>query len=200
MITVQGEPDAVVVGAGPNGLAGALRLAAAGLRVRVVERAGTPGGGLRSEPLTRPGFVHDLCSAAHPMAAASPFFREFDVASQGVRLVFPEVPYAHPLDGGRAALSLPSVDETAARFGADAAAYRRLMTPLVEHGEDVVDYFLGSSFRRPPTRGLPQLALFGGNGVPSVRRMTRTWFGTDGAPRAARRGRGARHAAVDPAR
>jgi len=105
---VNGQPDAVVVGAGPNGLAAALRLAAAGLRVRVVERSDEPGGGTRSDALTLPGFMHDLCSAAHPMAAASPFFREFDLAAHGVRLLFPEVQYAHPLDGGRAAVALPS--------------------------------------------------------------------------------------------
>src|SRR4051812_45842502 len=105
---MNGAPDAVVVGAGPNGLAAALRLAAAGLRVRVVERNLRVGGGLSSEELTLPGFVHDVCSAAHPMAAAAPFFREFDLAAHGVRLVFPEVQYAHPLDGGRAAVALPS--------------------------------------------------------------------------------------------
>jgi phytoene dehydrogenase-like protein len=100
MITVNGQPDAVVVGAGPNGLAAALRLAAAGLRVRVVERNYEPGGGMRSDALTLPGFVHDLCSAAHPMAAASPFFREFDLASRGVRLLFPRSPTPIPWRAG----------------------------------------------------------------------------------------------------
>jgi phytoene dehydrogenase-like protein len=180
---VNEQPDAVVVGAGPNGLAAALRLAAAGLRVRVLERGDEPGGGVRSDALTLPGFVHDLCSAAHPMAAASPFFREFDLASRGVRLLFPKVPYAHPLDGGRAAVALPSVEETAARFGEDAGAYRRLMEAVLAEGQDVVDYFLGSSFRRLPTRGIGSLAFLGANGLLSVRRLTRTWFHTDG-PRA----------------
>jgi phytoene dehydrogenase-like protein len=183
MITVNGQPDAVVVGAGPNGLAAALRLAAAGLRVQVVERSDQPGGGVRSDALTLPGFLHDLCSAAHPMAAASPFFREFDLAGRDVRLLFPEIPYAHPLDGGGAAVALRSVEETAARFGVDAGPYRRLMGAVLEHGQDVVDYFLASSFRRPPTRGLGSLAFFGANGLLSVRRLTRTWFDTDG-PRA----------------
>jgi phytoene dehydrogenase-like protein len=178
---VTAQPDAVVVGAGPNGLAAALRLAAAGLRVRVVERAERPGGGARSEALTLPGFVHDLCSAVHPMAAASPFFREFDLAAHGVRLLRPEVAFAHPLDGGRAGIALPSLEETAARLGDDAAAYRRLLGPLVARGDAVVDFFLGSSFRRPPTRGFGAVAWFGGNGLPSVRTLTRRWFATDEA-------------------
>ena len=98
---MNGTPDAVVVGAGPNGLAAALRLAAAGLSVRVVERGDRPGGGMRTEEHIRPGYWHDICSTVHPMAAAAPFFREFDLASRGVRLVQPEINFAHPLDGGR---------------------------------------------------------------------------------------------------
>src|ERR1700710_1383839 len=87
MIGMNGSPDAVVVGSGPNGLAAALRLAAAGLWVRVVERNHSVGGGIRSDQLTLPGFTHDLCASVHPMAAASPFFRDFDLAAHGVRLV-----------------------------------------------------------------------------------------------------------------
>ena len=90
--------DAVVVGSGPNGLAAALTLARAGLSVEVFEAAPTAGGGCRTEQLTLPGFVHDVCSTVHPLLAASPFFRE--LALPGVRLLTPEVAYAHPLDGG----------------------------------------------------------------------------------------------------
>ena len=122
---MNGEPDAVVVGAGPNGLAAALRLSAAGLRVRVVDAAEHPGGGMRTEELMRPGFAHDVCSTVQPMAAAAPFFREWDPESRGVRLVQPEINFAHPLDGGGAALSFRSLEETAARLGSDGAAYRR---------------------------------------------------------------------------
>jgi phytoene dehydrogenase-like protein len=178
---VNGAPDAVVVGSGPNGLAAALRLAAAGLRVQVVERNERIGGGLSSEELTLPGFVHDVCSAAHPMAAAAPFFREFDLAAHGVRLLFPEVQYAHPLDGGRAGVALRSLEETAARLGPDEQAYRRLLGPILRDGQAVVDYFLSSAFRRLPTRGLPGLAWFGANGLLSVNRLTRSWFDTDEA-------------------
>ena len=136
---MNGKPDAVVVGSGPNGLAAALRMAAAGLRVQVVEAAERPGGGMRTEELMRPGYRHDVCSIVQPMAAAAPFFREFDLAGRGVRLVQPEINYAHPLDGGRASVALRSLEETAARLGPDGPAYRRLFEPLVEHGQDVVD-------------------------------------------------------------
>ncbi len=122
-------PDAVVVGSGPNGLAAAITLARAGLTVDVFEGAATPGGGCRTEELTLPGFHHDVCSAVHPLAAASPFFLGTDLAARGVRLLAPKVAFAHPLDGGRAAAVSGSVDETAAGLGADAAAYRRLMAP-----------------------------------------------------------------------
>jgi phytoene dehydrogenase-like protein len=175
------QPDAVVVGSGPNGLAAALRLAAAGLRVRVVERAEKPGGGMRTEELTLPGYRHDTCSTVHPMGAAAPFFREFDLASRGVRLLHPEVAYAHPLDGGRAAVSRRSLEATAAGLGADAGSYRRLFEPLVEHGDDVIDFFLTSQLRRPPTRSVAQVLKFALNGLPNVRWLARRHFDTEEA-------------------
>jgi phytoene dehydrogenase-like protein len=176
---MNGTPDAVVVGSGPNGLAAALRLSAAGLRVRVVERAERPGGGMRTEELIRPGFLHDVCSTVQPMAAAAPFFREFDLPSRGVRLVQPEVCYAHPLDGGRAAVSLRSLEDTADGLGADGEAYRRLFAPLVEHGDDVIDFFLSSRLRRPPTRSVPQVTKFALNALPNVRRLAHRHFDTE---------------------
>ena len=178
---MNGTPDAVVVGSGPNGLAGALRLAAAGLRVQVVEAAARPGGGMRTEELMRPGFFHDVCSTVQPMAAAGPFFREFDPESRGVRLVLPEINFAHPLDGGRAALSVRSLEETAAGLGVDAAAYRRLFGPLVEHGTDVVDFFLTSRLRRLPTRSVPQITKFALDGLPHVRWLANRYFVTEEA-------------------
>jgi phytoene dehydrogenase-like protein len=167
------------VGSGPNGLAAALRLSAAGLRVQVVEKADRPGGGMRTEELTRPGYRHDVCSTVQPMAAAAPFFREFDLPSRGVRLVQPEICYAHPLDGGRAAVSRRSLEDTAAGLGEDAAAYRRLFEPLVDHGTDVIDFFLTSQLRRPPTRSVAQVVHFTLNGLPNVRWLARRYFGTD---------------------
>jgi phytoene dehydrogenase-like protein len=150
-----GDADAIVVGSGPNGLAAAVTLAAAGLRVHVIEGAASPGGGCRTEELTLPGFRHDVCSTAHPLALASPFFRRFDPAAWGVRFAHPQVVYAHPLDGGRAAVVTRSVTDTAAGLGRDEAAYRRLMQPLADGGNAVADAVL-SSMRRPP---LPSRAL-----------------------------------------
>lgn len=173
---MNGTPDAVVVGSGPNGLAAALRLSAAGLRVRVVERMPRPGGGMRTEELIRPGYRHDVCSSVQPMAAAAPFFREFDLASRGVRLVHPEICYAHPLDGGRAALARRGVDETADGLGVDRDAYRRLFGPLVEHGQDVIDFFLTSQLRRPPTRSVAEVTRFALAGLPNVRWLAHRTF------------------------
>ena len=107
--------DAVVVGAGPNGLAAAIALARAGLSVRVIEAAETVGGGARSAALTLPGFVHDVCSAVYPMTVASPFLRTLPLKEHGLEWVQPPTPFAHPLDGGTAATLERSVDATAAR-------------------------------------------------------------------------------------
>ena len=92
--------DVVVIGSGPNGLAAAITCARAGLDVLLVEAAGTVGGGSRSAALTLPGYVHDVCSAIHPLAVVSPFFRNVPLADHGLEWAFPDVPLAHPLDGG----------------------------------------------------------------------------------------------------
>ena len=123
--------DAVVVGSGPNGLAAAVTLAGAGLSVAVIEGAATAGGGCRTESLTATGFRNDVCSAVHAFVEAAPFFRQpcFDRLRDSLR--YPEVPFANPLDGGRAAAAFRSVEETAASLGPDGPAYRRLLGPLV---------------------------------------------------------------------
>lgn len=137
------------MGAGPNGLASAITLARAGLAVDVYERADTAGGGCRTAELTLPGFRHDVCSAVHPLAAASPFFATIDLATHGVELLYPKVAFAHPLDDGRAAALRPSVGETADGLGLDARRYRRLMEPLVRDADVIVRQFLA------PLRSLP---------------------------------------------
>ncbi len=153
----EGDYDACVVGSGPNGLAGAVTLARAGLRVLVLEGSEQPGGGCRTEPLTLPGFWHDTCSTAHPLALASPFFRDFDPEAHGVRLLQPRVVYAQALDDGRAAVVRRSLEETASGLGRDGPAYQRLFGPLSRRGRELADWLL-SAQRRPPS---PRLALTG---------------------------------------
>ncbi len=157
------EPDAVVVGSGPNGLAAALTLARAGLQVQVFEGANEPGGGCRTDELTLPGFAHDVCSTVQGLVAASPFFAVSDLAARGVRLLVPEVAAAHPLDGGRAAAVAGSVAETASRLGADAGAYRRLMEPLERNADAVLSLAL-SPLRSLPARPVAA-ARFGALGL-----------------------------------
>jgi len=126
------NPDAVVVGSGPNGLAAAIVLARAGLRTVIREAAPGVGGGLRSEPLTLPGFVHDVCAAVHPLGRSSPFFRSLPLHEFGLEWVEPPAALAHPLDGGTAALLERSLDETAGGLGPGGAGWRRLIGPFVE--------------------------------------------------------------------
>ena len=137
--------DAVVVGTGPNGLAAAITLARAGRSVLVVEAARTVGGGVRTAELTLPGFRHDVCSAIHPMAKASPFFGELPLAEHGLELVDPPAPLAHPLDDGTAVMLERSVEETAGGLGPDADAYRKLMGPLVDRSDRLVPFLQGRS-------------------------------------------------------
>jgi phytoene dehydrogenase-like protein len=135
--------DAVIVGAGPNGLAAGITIARAGKSVLVLEAKETIGGGTRSAELTLPGFVHDICSALHPLGVASPFFRDLPLAQYGLEWVFPPACLAHPLDDGTAVLVEGSIDATAANLGPDAARYRRLMGPLVAGWQGLLGDLLG---------------------------------------------------------
>ncbi|MCO6010471.1 NAD(P)/FAD-dependent oxidoreductase [Actinoallomurus purpureus] len=154
------EVDAVVVGAGPNGLTAAVTLARAGLTVRVYEAAAEVGGGTRTEELTLPGFRHDVCSAVHPLGAGSPAFRALSLERHGVTWVEPAIPLAHPFPDGSAAILARSVAETAAVLGHDGATYRRLIGPFLGRWNDLAPDVL-----RAQLAGLPKdpllLARFG---------------------------------------
>ena len=146
-------PDAVVVGAGPNGLAAAIHIARAGHSVAVYEANNEIGGGARSAELTLPGFVHDVCSAIQPLAAMSPFFNGAPLDKHGLEWIQPDAPLAHPLDDGSAVLLERSVEQTAAGLGADGAGYRGLVSPLVARWQQ-----LATELLRPVTH-LPRHPL-----------------------------------------
>ncbi len=149
------NPDAIIIGSGPNGLAAAIELARHELSVRVLEAHETAGGGTRSAALTLPGFTHDICAAVHPFAAASPFFSGLALERHGLRWIHPPIALAHPLDGGRAAALYGSVTRTAEGLEGDADAYRDLMSSLIENWGRIRDLFLSPP--RPPRHPLTAL-------------------------------------------
>ena len=146
---------AIIVGSGPNGLAAAVTLARAGLEVTVRERSATIGGGTATHELTLPGYRHDVCSAVHPMAAASEFFTRFELAAR-VELLTPEISYAHPLAPGRSALAYRSLDRTVEALGTDGAPWRReeaARLPCTDPGKDRLRRTgRGRGLRRPQAR------------------------------------------------
>ncbi|GAB4055419.1 phytoene desaturase family protein [Catellatospora paridis] len=152
--------DAVVVGAGPNGLAAAVTLARAGLRVSVFEAADTVGGGARTEQLTLPGFRHDPCSAVHPLGAGSPVLRSWPLDRHGLQWLQPEVALAHPFPDGTAAILTRSVAQTAASLNIDAAQYRRLVRPFLGRWDQLAPDVLRPPLGAPPHHPL-LLARFG---------------------------------------
>lgn len=145
--------DAVVVGAGPNGLSAAVILAQNGLKVLLLEANDTIGGGARTSELTLPGFRHDVCSAIHPLCVMSPALSKMPLADFGLEWRFPPAAIAHPLDDGTAALLEMSVDATAASLGEDGDAYRKLIGPLAAHAKELFDEILR------PVRPLPRHPL-----------------------------------------
>lgn len=157
-------PDAVVVGAGPNGLTAAVTLASQGLSVRVYEAAETVGGGARTAELTLPGFRHDPCSAVHPLGIGSPALTRLPLRRHGLRWLHPPLPLAHPFPDGPAAVLDRSVAVTAASLGVDERTYRRLVAPFRGHWEQ-----LAAEVLRPQLAGLPRHPiLLGGFGLRSA--------------------------------
>ena len=167
------EYDAVVVGSGPNGLAAGIVLARAGLRVLIREGADTPGGGARTEPLTLPGYVHDVCSAVHPLGLSSPFFRRLPLAAHGLEWIQPPAPVAHPLDDGSAVLLEHSTRAMRHQVGPDGEAWRRLMDPFVAHWQRLFADALGP-LKWPHDPVL--LARFGLVALPATTWLTRALF------------------------
>ncbi|MBB2976565.1 phytoene dehydrogenase-like protein [Microbacterium endophyticum] len=161
--------DANVVGSGPNGLAAAVTLARAGYTVRVYEKADTIGGSARTLPLTQPGFQHDLGSAVHPLALASPFFRAFGLASR-IDLRVPDISFAHPIVAGRSAVAYRSLDHTASQLGRDGRAYRRLLAPLVAKALEIARFTGSPLLQVPETPGVA--AQFG---LRSLQQGTHLW-------------------------
>jgi phytoene dehydrogenase-like protein len=171
---MESEYDAVVVGSGPNGLAAAITLARAGRSVLLLEANATIGGGTRSAELTLPGFLHDVCSAVHPLAAGSPFFQTLPLERFGLEWIQPAIPLAHPLDNGRAVCLWHDVDETAARLDEDAIAYRRLMQPLVRDWTKLAAEFLQPMLHLP--RHPIALARFGLSAICSAQIFAKSHF------------------------
>ncbi|HXP11795.1 MAG TPA: NAD(P)/FAD-dependent oxidoreductase, partial [Acidobacteriaceae bacterium] len=167
------ENPATIVGAGPNGLAAAIVLAGAGFNVEVREAALVAGGGTRSAELTLPGFIHDLGSAVHPLAVASPFFSTLPLAEAGLHWIAPSAELAHPLDDGTAVMLERGLADTASQLGPDSGAYRRLYLPLLENWDDLRHDLLKAI-------GWPQhpmaMARFGLLGLRSARSLVESHF------------------------
>jgi phytoene dehydrogenase-like protein len=170
--------DTVVIGSGPNGLAAAIVMAKAGRSVLVLEAEKTIGGGTRSASLTLPGYLHDVCSAVHPMALASPFFRSLPLFKHGLEWIHPRFPLAHPLNNGMAVVLDRSLDATCQLLGPDGASYRKLLSPIIDRWEAMEGDILGPL-------GIPShpmaMACFGVNAIQPASRLARRRFQTEAA-------------------
>jgi phytoene dehydrogenase-like protein len=173
------EYDAVIVGAGPNGLAAAITLARAGLATLIVEAQDAPGGGMRSSPLTVPGFMHDVCSAVHPLGLSSPFFSSLDLARHGLTWIDSPTPLAHVLSDGKAVTLERSLADTAEQLGKDGPGYQRLLRPFVDEFDSLLSMVLGP-LRFPSAPAL--FARFGWVALRSMRGLARARFCGDQAP------------------
>lgn len=157
--------DAIIVGSGPNGLAAGIRLAQEGLSVKIFESEDTVGGGMRTKEIIRPGYLHDICSAIHPMAIASPFLKSLPLQNFGLKWIHPKYPAAHPLDNEPAATLYHDVHETAFHLENDEKTYLSIIQPLIENWDYLTDDILGPlSIPSHPFK----LASFGFNGLRSA--------------------------------
>ena len=171
---------AVVIGSGPNGLAAAIEMAAAGIQVTVYEKNSTVGGACRSAELVRPGFINDIGAAVHPLALMSPFFRDLPLDQYGLTWLVPEIAVAHPFNDGTAAALYRSVADTSATLGSgDSKPYIRLMSSLVEDGQDLIDGVLNSPHGK--LHHPLKMMNFGTKAVRSVRGLAESWFRGDRA-------------------
>jgi phytoene dehydrogenase-like protein len=168
--------DAIIIGSGPNGLAAGIRLAQEGLAVKIYEQAETIGGGTRTLELTQPGFKHDICSAIHPLAKASPFLKTLPLYEYGLEWIQPEVPVAHPLEDEPAGVLLPSLDDTVAQLGPDGERYRQVITPFLNSWEQLLPDLLGPFSPMPRSPFL--MARFGLQALKSADRFAKRFTTT----------------------
>ncbi|HVU98282.1 MAG TPA: NAD(P)/FAD-dependent oxidoreductase [Puia sp.] len=162
--------DAVILGSGPNGLAAAIVLQQRGLSTLIIEGRNAIGGGMRSAELTLPGFIHDVCSAAHPLGIASPFFKTLPLDRHGLEWIVPPIAAAHPLDTGTTPFLTQSPQQTAESFGVDRSTYLRLLSPLVKDWPSLAPELLGP-FHFPNHPGM--MARFGWQGIPSAAHLAK---------------------------
>lgn len=168
--------DAVVVGSGPNGLAAAINLQQNGYSTLLLESRDTIGGGLRSKELTLPGFVHDVCSAIHPLAAGSPFFSTLPLRDHGLEFIYPEIPVAHPFTTGNAAVVTRDLQQTADMLGDDRETYLKLVAPLAGNWDALAGDILAPL--RIPEHAVSMLR-FGADALRSAARLSRRFTGRD---------------------
>lgn len=173
------EYDAVVIGSGPNGLAAAITLAKAKRSVLLMEAAPDIGGGTRTAELTQPGFLHDICSAVHPLGVTSPFFKNLPLEEFGLEWIYPEASVIHALEPNRAVVLYPDIEKTVAGLGADGEAYRRLLAPFLKKPDVLLEQILHPFNPFPKTPFL--MARFGLRGMSSAVSMARRWFKEDAA-------------------
>lgn len=168
--------DAIIIGAGPNGLAAAVELARSGRSVCIYEANRTIGGGARSAELTLPGFIHDVCSAVYPLAAGSPFFSKLPLQNHGLEFVYPPASLAHPFDDGTAVVVRRSIEVMSESLGRDRSAYKQLFLPVVERWNELAeDFLVPLHFPRHPLTA----ASFGFRAIRSAKSLAESTFTED---------------------